>query len=88
MRDVEIASIGYSEPSLVFLGGTDLKFVTIENGAKFVSEAGCRVVLIELRHEKLFMEALGDKANLVHQTGSVQGYKLNAENGSPLASIS
>ncbi len=74
---VELASIGYTEPSLVFLGGTDLKFLNAERGAHFITEAGCRVALVERRQNTAFMEALGEKANLIQKSSTIEGYKLN-----------
>lgn len=76
-ESVELASVGYSEPSLVFLGGTDLQFLTAGAGAHFITEAGCRLVMVEKRAETAFMQALGDKAALIQQSGQVKGYKLN-----------
>lgn len=76
-EDVELASVGYSEPSLVFLGGTDLKFASSEQAATFLTQAGCRIAFVERWHEEKFKAALGEKASLVEEVSRVDGYKLN-----------
>ena len=51
----QIGTIGYREPSLVFLTGTDLRM--LDDGAQaasFLSGPGCRVVFVESRHEARF----------------------------------
>ncbi len=47
-----VATLGYREPSLVFLTGTDLEMVeTGEEAASFLKQGGCRVVFVEKRFE-------------------------------------
>ena len=48
----------YTEPSLVFLLGTELKFVNAEEAAGFLNEQTCRVAFVEQRNEAAFTAAL------------------------------
>lgn len=76
-EDVELSSSGYTEPSLVFLGGTDLQFLPAEQAASFIMEAGCRVAIVEKHQEEQFKNALGENADKVTEADRVEGYKLN-----------
>ena len=76
-ESIEVASAGYSEPSLVFLVGTDTLLTDGKGAAKFLSEAGCRVAIVEQREEQSFLDALGDKKGDFEQVKTVEGYKLN-----------
>jgi 4-amino-4-deoxy-L-arabinose transferase-like glycosyltransferase len=54
-QNPQVATLGYREPSLVFLVGTDLDMV--ETGAQasdFLRRGGCRVVFVEKRYEGEF----------------------------------
>jgi 4-amino-4-deoxy-L-arabinose transferase-like glycosyltransferase len=50
-----VATAGYSEPSLVFLVGTDLKMMDGTDAAEFLRPGGCRIALVEGRHERAFL---------------------------------
>lgn len=76
-QETELASAGYTEPSLVFLGGTDLTFLNGEEAAKFLTESGCRLAIIERRHQKAFFDALGADKAKIRESARVEGYKLN-----------
>jgi 4-amino-4-deoxy-L-arabinose transferase-like glycosyltransferase len=77
------ASLGYREPSLVFLGGTDVEMPDdAAEAAGFLAQAGqaCRVAFIDQRQEGAFLEALaaaGGKAKLLGRAHAVnlQGNK-------------
>jgi len=74
----QLGTVGYREPSLVFLTRTDLRM--FENGrdaAVFAAAGGCRLIFIESRHELLFREELtqrGVEAALVTRVG---GFNIN-----------
>jgi 4-amino-4-deoxy-L-arabinose transferase-like glycosyltransferase len=56
------ASVGYEEPSLVFLAGTTTRFTDAAGAADFLLGGGCRLAFIESRHERTFAlraEAIG-----------------------------
>jgi len=74
-----VATLGYREPSLVFLTGTGLEMV--DSGAQasgFLRQGGCRVVFVDKRHEGDFRaenERLGQQPVL---STRVQGFNINS----------
>ncbi|ALK09486.1 ArnT family glycosyltransferase [Blastochloris viridis] len=66
--DPKIASASYREPSLVFLGGTDVELTDASGAARFLREGDCRVAFVDRRHERAFAleaEALGLRYRLL-----------------------
>jgi 4-amino-4-deoxy-L-arabinose transferase-like glycosyltransferase len=60
------ASVGYEEPSLVFLAGTTTRFTDAAGAADFLRQGACRLAFIESRHERTFAlraEAIGLRYN-------------------------
>ena len=60
------ASVGYEEPSLVFLTGTTTHFTDAAGAADFLRQGGCRFAFIESRKERAFAlraEAIGLRYN-------------------------
>ncbi len=56
------ASVGYEEPSLVFLAGTKTRFTDAAGAADFLREGSCRFAFVEARQERAFAlraEAIG-----------------------------
>jgi 4-amino-4-deoxy-L-arabinose transferase-like glycosyltransferase len=76
------ASVGYEEPSLVFLAGTTIRFTDAAGAADFLRESGCRFAFVDARQERDFAlraEAIG----LRYSRGPrVEGYIIS--NGKPL----
>lgn len=74
-----IATLGYREPSLVFLTGTDLEMVeTGAQAADFLKKGGCRIVFVESRFEEEFRaanDALGLRPPL---STRVMGFNINS----------
>jgi len=57
-----VAAVGYQEPSLVFLLGTDIRLTSDLEAADFLRGGGCRYALIESKFEWSFLrraEAIG-----------------------------
>jgi hypothetical protein len=52
--DPGIASVSYREPSLVFLGGTDVLLTDTGGAARFLREGPCRVAIVDQRHQRSF----------------------------------
>ncbi len=75
----QVATLGYREPSLVFLTGTDLDMV--DSGAQasaFLGQGGCRVVFVEKRYEDEFR---AESARLNQQPAlstRIQGFNINS----------
>jgi 4-amino-4-deoxy-L-arabinose transferase-like glycosyltransferase len=58
----EAASVGYHEPSLVFLAGTSTRLTDSAGAAEFLRGGECRFAFVEARHERSFgqrAEAIG-----------------------------
>lgn len=74
----EIASAGYSEPSLMFLLPGRVRFLDGSGAADFLSEGGCRAAFVERRQEQRFVrraEALGLR---IERGADVRGFNFNA----------
>jgi 4-amino-4-deoxy-L-arabinose transferase-like glycosyltransferase len=52
----EVAAVGYQEPSLVFLAGTDVRLTDSAAAAEFLRGGECRFAFIEQRQEKNFAQ--------------------------------
>jgi len=76
------ASVGYEEPSLVFLAGTTIRFTDAAGAADFLREGGCHFAFIDAKQERDFAlraEAVG----LRYGRGPrIDGY--NISNGRPI----
>jgi 4-amino-4-deoxy-L-arabinose transferase-like glycosyltransferase len=75
----KVATLGYREPSLVFLTGTDLEMLeTGEQASAFLREGGCRLVFVEKRFEEAFRNEnrrLGQQPAL---STRVTGFNINS----------
>jgi 4-amino-4-deoxy-L-arabinose transferase-like glycosyltransferase len=68
-----LAASGDSEPSLVFLLGTNTKFMSGADAARFLAQTQGGLALIESREETAFQAALPQAAIAVRTLGSVAG---------------
>ncbi len=75
------ATVGYREPSLVFLTQTDLLMTDAKGAASFLDAEPCRVVFIDAKSESEFLSALAQKPS-PHLVTRVRGINLNG--GKPL----
>ena len=75
----EVATLGFREPSLVFLVGTKLDMVeTPQEAAAFARAPGCRVTLVEGRFGPGFRDALAADAGRVETVGRITGFNINS----------
>jgi 4-amino-4-deoxy-L-arabinose transferase-like glycosyltransferase len=72
-----LVSIGYSEPSLVFLVGTDIRLTTSRGGADALAAGG--EVLVSNREEAVFRQALNARGLVAQALGTAPGF--NYSNG-------
>ncbi len=72
-----LVAVGYSEPSLVFLLGTDLRLAAPEGAAEALAGGG--EALVSGREDAMFRQALGARGLVVQPVGSVSG--LDYSNG-------
>ena len=81
--DITAASVGFREPSLVFLAGTDLDMPSPEGAADFLGQGACRTAFVDKRFEPAFLVRLaasGIKADLVSRVAGINingGKKLD-----------
>lgn len=76
----EVASVSFSEPSLVFLLGGKVKLVGAQQAATMMlNNRACAVALVDDHDKEQFLSALGDARNKVVSHGTVSG--LNYSNG-------
>lgn len=79
-RAPKVATAGFSEPSYVFLQGTDTLLSTAEGAADFLAEDNgreCRVAVIDIRQESRFRESLAAKGLKVREAGRISGLNIN-----------
>jgi 4-amino-4-deoxy-L-arabinose transferase-like glycosyltransferase len=77
-RNPATASLGYREPSLIFLVGTDLALIEGgEAGAAFLAGGGCRLLFVEGRQEAGFREAAARAGLAARLVGRVGGLNIN-----------
>ncbi len=76
--DPQVASLGYREPSLVFLTGTGLDLLPDAAAAKsFLEGGGCRLLYVEGREREAFNTAWPVSRPAPTPLGEVEGFNLN-----------
>lgn len=78
----EVMSVGFNEPSFVFLNGTRTQLAGVEAAVPFLREPGCRVVAMEGRYEADFRRLADESGLEVALEDRVRG--LNINGGRPL----
>jgi 4-amino-4-deoxy-L-arabinose transferase-like glycosyltransferase len=74
-----IATLGYREPSLVFLTGTGLEMLeTGQEASAFLKEGGCRIVFVEKRFEEAFRVENERLGLLPALSTRVTGFNINS----------
>jgi 4-amino-4-deoxy-L-arabinose transferase-like glycosyltransferase len=73
-----VMTLGYREPSLVFLTGTDLAMGTTgAEAAAFLSQPGCRVAFVESRFAGDFQTAIAQAAVKPRLLTTIRGFNIN-----------
>ncbi|WP_353182808.1 glycosyl transferase [Bosea sp. (in: a-proteobacteria)] len=76
--DPAVITLGYREPSLVFLTGTDLAMAASgAQAANFLSQPGCRVAFVESRYAGEFEAALAALPQKPRLLTTIRGFNLN-----------
>jgi 4-amino-4-deoxy-L-arabinose transferase-like glycosyltransferase len=76
--DPAVITVGYREPSLVFLVGTGLAMGGDGSAAAaFLAQPGCRVALVEARHAAAFQAALPASGVTPRLVTTIRGFNLN-----------
>jgi hypothetical protein len=68
-----LVSVGYAEPSLVFLAGTDTLLTDAATAARTLAEDRCAVAVVEGGHVEAFTKALPGGEGSVEEAGTVRG---------------
>jgi len=76
--DPAVLTLGYREPSLVFLTGTKLAMAASgADAAAFLSQPGCRVAFVESRFANDFNAALASQNLTPRLVTTINGFNLN-----------
>jgi 4-amino-4-deoxy-L-arabinose transferase-like glycosyltransferase len=76
--DPAVITLGYREPSLVFLTGTKLAMAASgADAAAFLKQPGCRVAFVESRFAGAFNAALAGQAPKPRLVTTINGFNLN-----------
>jgi hypothetical protein len=76
--DPAAAAVGYQEPSLVFLAGTQTLLTNAAAAADFLLQGGCRLAFIESRQERSFARR-ADAIGLRYAQGPrVEAFNFNS----------
>ena len=76
--DPAVITLGYREPSLVFLTGTDLAMAADgAQAATFLSQPGCRVAFVESRFSSEFEAAVSALPQKPRLLTTINGFNLN-----------
>jgi hypothetical protein len=71
-----VAAVGYHEPSLVFLLGTDTMLTTPDGAAAYLAEAKDRLALVNDREERRFRDAATKLGAEVWRIDGVTGFNM------------
>lgn len=76
--DPKVITVGYREPSLVFLTGTDLAMAPDgAAAAAFLAQPGCRIAFVEKRFEAGFQAGLAQASLTPRLLTTLSGFNLN-----------
>jgi 4-amino-4-deoxy-L-arabinose transferase-like glycosyltransferase len=76
--DPAVITLGYREPSLVFLTGTKLAMAASgADAASFLNQPGCRVAFVESRFAEDFKAALSSQPTKPRLVTTINGFNLN-----------
>ncbi|MFA5027989.1 MAG: glycosyltransferase family 39 protein [Candidatus Methylomirabilota bacterium] len=76
--DPRVATLGYREPSLVFLVGTALVMAeSAEETVGFLRGPGCRIALVDSHHTARFAAASAEAGLVPQRTATVAGFNIN-----------
>src|SRR6185312_12726780 len=78
-KDAPVVTVGYREPSLVFLLGTDTRFLAADAAAQYITDARGAAALVSDRDAAAFKSALKARGWDARAVGSVAG--LDYSNG-------
>ncbi|MFW5680741.1 MAG: ArnT family glycosyltransferase, partial [Pseudomonadota bacterium] len=72
--DPTVASVGFAEPSAVFLIGTDLRLAAAAEAADLLAGTPCALVFVDERHQAAFEAALTEPVRTLDR---IRGWRIN-----------
>jgi hypothetical protein len=73
-----VAAVGYQEPSLVFLAGTETVLTDVAGAVEFLRGGECRFALIEARQERAFAQRAEAVGLRYYASGTrTEGYNIS-----------
>jgi 4-amino-4-deoxy-L-arabinose transferase-like glycosyltransferase len=76
-KDPLSVSVGYQEPSLVFLVGSGLRFVDGSTAADFLRGGPCRFAIVDARNERIFAQRAETIGARYSQNSRIEGYNIS-----------
>ncbi|WP_321504019.1 glycosyltransferase family 39 protein [Breoghania sp.] len=75
--DPQIYSVGFNEPSFIFLTRTDTILGRADGAASWLAEGGCRVATVESRYESDFLDRAREEGVALTLSSRVEGVNIN-----------
>ncbi len=75
--DPQIYSVGFNEPSFIFLTRTDTILGQAEGAVSWIAEGGCRVATVESRYESEFLDKARAEGVALTLSSRVEGVNIN-----------
>ncbi|WP_321340862.1 glycosyltransferase family 39 protein [Breoghania sp.] len=75
--DPQIYSVGFNEPSFIFLTRTDTTLGQAEGAVSWIAEGGCRVATVESRYESEFLDKARAEGVALTLSSRVEGVNIN-----------
>ncbi len=75
--DPEVMSVGFNEPSFVFLNGTATRLAAPDAAVPWMQGEGCRILAIDAPYEAAFLERAAQDGVAVSLGGRVAGVNIN-----------
>ena len=72
-----VMSVGFNEPSFVFLNGTDTRLASLNAAVPWLREEGCRILAIDGRYEADFKRLAAEAGMTVSLGDRVTGLNIN-----------
>ena len=84
-REPLAASVGYHEPSLVFLAGTSTRLTDAAGAAEFLLGGECRFAFVEVRQERSFAQQAETRGLLFSPVARVEGFNIGITRSATIA---
>jgi 4-amino-4-deoxy-L-arabinose transferase-like glycosyltransferase len=76
-QNPQVMTVGYREPSLVFLVGTSIEMGSAAETATFLEKGGCRIALVSAKDEEVFKSTGVQRQTNVSLHERISGFNIN-----------